>query len=329
MASLKVSKGSGTKSQNERTGLEQINRGIPLTEELLDQLVKKVKKRSGEPEMPTGLLDLDRLTWGLNDGELFVISARTKNGKTSLATQIAWNIAKRGQYVLFVSLEMSSMEILSRIISQEYEIDGFEAFRKGRMTPEISLKVESMREKLMGLNFHVVDNHGFDSEEIVELIESFRINPPFPRLIVVDHVQRARSRAGQSKLDAVSNYVNALKYLSQRYKCAVMACSQLNRTNNDPKWCVAPDTIVGGRKIIDHFKDGDGPSIVQSFDTDKFKSEFKMPSFVMNSGIQNCIKVKTRSGKELILSEDTKLYRKEGWTSAKDLKVGNKVLVEH
>ncbi len=102
MDSLKVSKSSGTKSKNGRTGLELINRGIPLTEELLDQFVKKVKKRSGEPEMPTGLLDLDRLTWGLNDGELFVISARTKNGKTSLATQIAWNIAKRGHYVLFV-----------------------------------------------------------------------------------------------------------------------------------------------------------------------------------------------------------------------------------
>lgn len=206
---------------------------ILLPEEVLDELLIRIEKRTQKPWISTGLYDLDELTWGLHQGELFVISAKTKHCKTSLACKIAWNAVKEDKSVLFVSLEMTASEIMGRIFCQDQEVNGFQVLRKANMTPEVDQKFLRFRGRIQASKLMIMDTFGFDSETILQLVDQF---DPKPDLVVVDHVQRARSIKNQTRYEAISNYVGSLKYISQVHKCAVAACSQLNRSGNDPKW---------------------------------------------------------------------------------------------
>ena len=72
----------------------------------------------------TGYFDVDKVTDGLHEQELTIIAARPSVGKTAFALQMAENIARKGVYTYFVSLEMSEEQLGNRIIARDAEIDG-------------------------------------------------------------------------------------------------------------------------------------------------------------------------------------------------------------
>jgi len=190
------------------------------------------------PTMPTGLKELDELIWGLHPGNLTVIAAQTKSGKTSLASQIFWNVIKAGKFGAYFSLEMRSEEIIKRIACQEMRINGFNAFHRRCPTAEDAENVHRFMMMCFPFAHIIIDDRGYNADELIESVDDLIAAYPDKPIsfIVVDHVQRCQVIPGQSRNEAVSNYVSTLKYIAQTRKIAVLACSQLHRVEGYTKW---------------------------------------------------------------------------------------------
>ena len=88
--------------------------------EIVESLKQNLSTRTSSPKIPTGIKSLDDLIWGVHKKELLVLAARPSHGKTSLALNIAWAIAKQDIPTIFLSLEMSSEAIYERLMCIEF-----------------------------------------------------------------------------------------------------------------------------------------------------------------------------------------------------------------
>src|SRR5213076_1269993 len=107
---------------------------------------------------PTGFVDLDELTGGLQPGNLIVLAARPSMGKSALVTNIAENAAvEHGKPVAMFSLEMSETELAQRFIASQAKLNG-DDLRKGRVKPDRWPKVVKATEKLAASPLYVDDS---------------------------------------------------------------------------------------------------------------------------------------------------------------------------
>lgn len=196
-----------------------------------DELSVAINERKGVPQLPTGLEDLDNIIWGVHKKELLIIAARPSQGKTSLSVQIAWNLAKSGNRVLFVSLEMSSHSVLERILCNEFEVKGW-LLRKGDEQERFKalLCLEQLKSRLMMYPLTIVDDWGFKSEHLEALV---RLNKA--DILIVDHLQRISTSGYKSRQECLADYVQECKAVAMRNNCAVVLASQINRMGADAK----------------------------------------------------------------------------------------------
>ena len=94
-----------------------------LVGEVYDEVYKTEEENETKYLIPTGFTDLDRIILGLERGEVIVIAGRPGMGKTSLALNIALNVAKKGYGALIFSLEMSARRLIARLLCMEGRID--------------------------------------------------------------------------------------------------------------------------------------------------------------------------------------------------------------
>src|SRR3990167_391843 len=95
---------------------------MKLKTEILDSLINNLSLRTSTPKYPIGIRSLDDLTWGVHPKELMVIGGRPSHGKTSLALNMAWGLAKNDVPTIFLSLEMSTESIIERLMCIEFEL---------------------------------------------------------------------------------------------------------------------------------------------------------------------------------------------------------------
>lgn len=196
------------------------------TVQYADELEIDIKDRGERPRYPSGLTDLDNLIWGFHKKELVVLSARPSQGKTSLALQLAWNLAKRKSKVVFVTLEMSPQAILERVFSNEMEIHGWK-LRKGEGKETALKALDKFKSRLLVASFEIVDMVGKTVNGIEAVLHSLK-----PDFVFIDHLQLISSSGYKSKYEALSDYVSRLKRLSIEYDCGIIACSQINRAGS-------------------------------------------------------------------------------------------------
>src|SRR3990167_2578760 len=145
--------------------------------------------------------------------------------------------------------------------------------------------------------------------------------------------QEIRPERGANKYEALDSYLRYLKLLSMQKKIAVVVVSQINRQGDENpsmanlKGCLHGDTLIGGKKIKQIFMTKDF-SKIKSFDLKKSKLLDIKPSDLLNTGIRKCLKIKTRSGKEIIVSSGTKLFDGQVWRQARSFTAGQKIRVE-
>lgn len=293
-----------------------------------EETQKILSDRSKEQEMPiTSLPMLSKKIWGIQRNRLYVIGARTGVGKSAFAIQCSFDVAKQGKKVLFLSLESTISEILERIFCNRYSVDNFDLtcghFDKyqdqwGKFTREIE-----------DLNFIISDSIGRTMKEITELIEKMKDKPD---LLVIDYVQMIKNISNQKNED-IAEFVKFLRTMAVKNNMAVWLVSQVNRdgagempTMAQLKGCVHGDTLVGGHKI----KDVVNKKMVSSVETiggaNSIISTF--PSRRINSGVKECLKITTKSGKCIILSRTTKLFNGVAWKMSKQFKKGDKIVVK-
>ena len=198
------------------------------TEHLVDYLGQA--RIGGLPGVSTGLRDLDRMTLGLSPG-LYLLAASTGTGKTAIAGQIALHVAEHHGPVVFVSMELTDVDLAVRLVSVITNIRK-EPLVTGILTPDQSADVMAAIERLAKSRLHIVFGSGYTSADVrayalqVQAAESTK-----PALIVVDYVQLLRDEEGDGRMRErnVSAAARGLKDVSGELGVPVLALVQLNR----------------------------------------------------------------------------------------------------
>jgi len=201
----------------------------------------------------TGLKDLDRMMGGLQKSDLVIVAGRPGMGKTALATNIAYNIARawrgdvqadgrtatvNGGVVGFFSLEMSAEQLATRIISEQTEIPSYR-IRRGEIDPvDFDRIVETARE-IEALPLYIDETGGLSVAQLAARARRLKRQRGLD-LLVVDYIQLLQGssrRAAEGRVQEVTEITTSLKALAKELSVPIVALSQLSRQveNRDDK----------------------------------------------------------------------------------------------
>jgi replicative DNA helicase len=177
----------------------------------------------------TGFHELDRLTAGLQPGNLILIAARPAMGKSSLAMNIAQFVAQQDQKpVVMFSLEMGSMEIVQRMICAEARV-ATNSIRSGKMTEAEWLRVSKAVGKLAEAQLYLDDTPSITMAEIGAKCRRLQSRSGLG-MVIVDYLQLMQSpRRTENRVQEVSDISRQMKILAKQLNVPVVAVSQLSR----------------------------------------------------------------------------------------------------
>ena len=211
---------------------KKFNKALDQTIEMATQAMQNDQGIVG---VPTGLNDLDLKLGGLHKSDLIILAGRPSMGKTALATNIAYNAAqnilKRQEKssVAFFSLEMSSEQLSTRILSEQARIKS-DDIRRGKVTEEeINRYIETSR-NIYNLPLYIDETPAITiaslSNRARRIKRLFGLN-----LIVVDYIQlmRSNSNRNDNRVQEISEITQGLKALAKELSVPVLALSQLSR----------------------------------------------------------------------------------------------------
>ena len=215
--------------------LKELNEEGEKEKTFLDMVVETSneidKKRLQGPNYDykyyTGIFDLDKVTNGLHEEELTIIGARPGVGKTTLALQIALKIAEKGLPVGIISLEMSSTQIIQKILSKKTNIDS-DKIRTGKLTEAEIEKVAIAEGEISDLPFFI--NTRIRNIQDIEIYARKLKNKNNLGLLIVDYLQLVKSKNKfSSREQEVAEISRTLKLLSLELKIPIIGLCQLNR----------------------------------------------------------------------------------------------------
>jgi replicative DNA helicase len=178
--------------------------------------------------LPTGLRDLDRKLAGLHPTNLIVVAARPGMGKTTLALNIAQNVAIHGEPVAVFSLEMSREEIVSRMLCSQGRIDS-QRLRTGRLTEADFSKLSAAANVLYKKPIYVDDSAGLTVTEIRAKCRRLTRRSGLG-LVIVDYLQLMHGSGGENRQQEIAIISRSLKNLARELHVPIIAVSQLNRS---------------------------------------------------------------------------------------------------
>ncbi len=202
----------------------------------LKAVVEKVQKafeaKSSVTGVPTGFIDLDRMTAGLQGGDLLILAARPAMGKTAFALNLASNGAALGHCTVAVfSLEMPTTQLAARLLACESRVDS-ERMRTGHLSDgDIDRLLQAVK-RMNDWSVHIDDTAGLGVMELrakCRRLASDR-NIPDLGLVIIDYLQLMKGRPGiRSREQEISDISRNLKSLAKELDVPVIALSQLNR----------------------------------------------------------------------------------------------------
>ncbi len=193
------------------------------------------KNEEGIVGVPTGLRDLDDKLGGLHQSDLIIIAGRPSMGKTSLATNIAFNAAQKLQEagkkssIAFFSLEMSSEQLSTRIISEQARISSND-IRRGRISDDQFDKFLETSKNIAELPLYIDETPAISIAALSN--RARRIKRLFGLdMIVVDYIQLMRGTTynKDGRVQEISQITQGLKAIAKELAVPVVALSQLSR----------------------------------------------------------------------------------------------------
>jgi len=215
------------------------NRSFMKFESALKQTIEMAKSAYQNEEgivgVPTGLTDLDSRLGGMHKQDLIIIAGRPSMGKTALATNIAFHAAKNIEKketkstVAFFSLEMSSEQLSTRILSEQSRIRSND-IRRGKVSEKEFEQFIETSKNIFGLPLYIDETPAISIAAISN--RSRRIKRLFGlELIVVDYIQLMKSSGNKeyNRVQEISEITQGLKALAKELDVPVLALSQLSR----------------------------------------------------------------------------------------------------
>ena len=184
--------------------------------------------------VPSGFVDFDKMTSGMQAGDLIVLAARPSMGKTALAINIAEHVAlNEGLPVAVFSMEMGASQLAIRIVGSIGRIDQ-QRLRTGKLNQEEWPRLTEAIEKLRNVSLHIDETPTLTPIELRANARRLARTCGKLGLIVVDYLQlmngNITSNNGDNRATEIGEISRGLKMLAKELQCPVIALSQLNRS---------------------------------------------------------------------------------------------------
>jgi replicative DNA helicase len=211
-------------------GSEAVEGGFIDLGRVLAKLMEELEEREGAAfgGLPSGFVDLDRITHGFRPGNLVIIAGRPGMGKTSFALNVAQNVARHGQGVGVFSLEMSREELATRILLSEADVAGWRV-QKDMLSPRHWEALIQAQKAITSLPIHIDDSPNPTLLEISSRSRRLKAEKGLG-MVIVDYLQLMHG-GGQYENRAleVAAFSRGLKQLAKELEVPVVALSQLSR----------------------------------------------------------------------------------------------------
>jgi replicative DNA helicase len=218
----------------------------------IDMAAAAFKRSGGLSGISTGLTDMDRMMGGLQSSDLVILAGRPAMGKTSLATNIAFNIAKayqgerqpdgtmktvNGGIVGFFSLEMSSEQLATRIIAEQAGVPSYK-IRRGDISEVDFYRITEVAREMQTIPFYIDQTGGISIAQLTARARRLKRQRGLD-LLVVDYLQllSGSAKKGENRVQELTEITTGLKALAKELNVPVVALSQLSRQveNRDDK----------------------------------------------------------------------------------------------
>jgi len=215
----------------------RMKQGFQSMDTLVVELLDRVQEMADNPNditgVPTGFYDLDRMTSGLQPGDMVVLAARPSMGKTAFAINIAEHVAlNEGLPVAVFSMEMGASQLAVRVVGSIGRVDQGH-LRTGKLTDEEWPRLTEAIEKLRTVSLHIDETPGLTPSELRANARRLARQCGKLGLIVVDYLQLmsgSGGSGGDNRATELGEISRGLKMLAKELQCPVIALSQLNRS---------------------------------------------------------------------------------------------------
>ena len=223
-------------------GFQRFAQALTTAVDMAAHAYQRDGKLSG---IATSLKDLDRMMGGLQKSDLVIVAGRPGMGKTALATNIAYNVARawrgdvqadgrtatiNGGIVGFFSLEMSAEQLATRIVSEQTEIPSYR-IRRGEIDPSDFDRIVETAREIEALPLYIDETGGLSIAQLAARARRLKRQRGLD-LLVVDYIQLLQGstrRAAEGRVQEVTEITTSLKALAKELSIPIVALSQLSR----------------------------------------------------------------------------------------------------
>jgi replicative DNA helicase len=211
--------------------------GFQEIQPLLAQVVERIDElyhREGDSDVtgiPTGFIDLDRMTSGLQAGDLVIVAGRPSMGKTSFSMNIAEHVAiEQGIPVAVFSMEMGAVQLAMRMLGSVGLLDQHR-MRTGKLLTDDWPRVTHAVQRMQNAQVYIDETPGLTAVDLRARARRLARQCGRLGLIVIDYIQLMSSNGGgENRATEISEISRALKSLAKELECPVVCLSQLNRS---------------------------------------------------------------------------------------------------
>ncbi len=307
------------------------------TFEYIERLYERKEHVTG---VATGFEKLDLETSGFQPSDFIIIAGRPSMGKTAFALNIAQHvgITLHGK-VLVLSLEMSSQQIVQRMLCSEAKVDS-QSVRTGYLTSSDWHRLTAAAGRLSEASIFIDDSPGLTVLEARAKARRMKAEHGLD-LLVIDYLQLMRGRAAmESRQQEISEISRSLKALAKELNVPVVALSQLSRAVearqardfkpqlSDLRECVTGDTLVllsdGGRIPIRDLVETAPEVLAMSPDGEIVVAKTER---IWSVGARPVFNVRLAGGREIRATAQHRLYSRRGWVTIAELQAGDHLAV--
>jgi replicative DNA helicase len=213
--------------------------GFQGLQDLLGKVVERVDQLYSQANasdvtgVPTGFADLDRMTSGLQPGDLVIVAGRPSMGKTAFSLNIGEHVAvSEGLPVAVFSMEMGATQLAMRMVCSVGRLDQ-QRLRTGRLVDDDWPRLTSAIQKMQDAQLYIDETPALNSLELRARARRLSRQCGQLGLVIVDYLQLmagSSSSGGENRATEISEISRGLKALAKELHCPVIALSQLNRS---------------------------------------------------------------------------------------------------
>jgi replicative DNA helicase len=211
--------------------------GFQEIQPLLTQVVERIDElyhREGDSDItgvPTGFTDLDRMTSGLQPGDLVIVAGRPSMGKTSFSMNIGEHVAiEQGLPVAVFSMEMGAVQLAMRMVGSVGLLDQHR-MRTGKLTADDWPRLTHAVQQVQEAQIYIDETPALNSMELRARSRRLARQCGQLGLIIIDYMQlMSANSSGENRATEISEISRSLKGLAKELNCPLIALSQLNRS---------------------------------------------------------------------------------------------------